>query len=554
MPNVRQYDAPANLGLTPSETGVESVAAAARRTEGFYSQAADALNQTGARIGSTIRDVGQAAVDYEDHREISAGAAHGAQLFDSLTRSKDQAVQSIDPNDPAYGQKVEIAVKQWREQQLEPALQQFSSGFNTEKSQEWAEHFVDTTRQHMFTSTSADISTAAGIGIHNAVRTLANTASNTAVLDPSSVSAQLDLVEHSINGMVDSSSLKGTQGAAVKSEVLEKTREQIVKAGAVGAIQKSSNPEQTAQEWVAKYPQYINGAEAIQLANNARQQIRANNYDVEQQRRRDQEITKDKSNEAANQYIIDIRSQDPRLANDPTAKKVLNDPTLTKTDKNNLLNYIDRQNKPETDARTSQGTFIGLLRDLRAPGADPDKVMQKAWDARLADPGAVGSLSERDFQQFRQEVVARKTPEGEALERDRANFFKQYAGTIVGQNGYDPVQGSPKLYAAEMDARRTENVLRAKGLDPHLAYDPASEYFLGRNERLQKYQGTMQSDLSTQATTPTPAAAAPPKSSHPDVPFELRGIASLSHNKDWSLFRDDTTGKIYNAQGKEVQK
>lgn len=496
--NIQGYSAPSGLSLNPTELGVDSAANAGRRLGAYGNQIADTKTQEGHEAATDITAGVGVALNYMDHQQISAGAAHGAQLFDSLTQSKDQAIRGIDPNDPAYGQKVEVALKQWRDETLAPALDKFSSGFNTDKSQEWAEHFVDTTRNHMFTSTAADISTAAGIGIRNAIRTVANTASNTAVLDPSSVPAQLDLVEHSINGMVDSSSLKGTQGAAVRSEVLEKTREQIVKAGAIGAIQKSANPEQTAQDWVGKYPQYINGAEAIQLAGNARQQIRANNYDFEQNRRRDKEITTDKSNEATNQYIIDVRSQDPKLANDPTAKKILNDPTLTKTDKNNLLNYIDRQSKPETESRLSQGTFVNLLRDLRAPDADPDKVMQKAWDARLTDPGKPGSMSEKDFNQFRAEVVDRKTPEGAALQQDRSAFFKNYGTAIAGAT-YTPAVGDPKVYNAEMDARRVETDLKRKGLDPHLAYDPASPYFLGDPKRITKWSQNLQQDLTTLA-------------------------------------------------------
>lgn len=544
MPNIRQYDAPANLGLTPSETGVESVAAEARRTEGFYSQAADALNQTGARFATSLRDVGQSALDYAQHQEISHGDVTYNKMLAGLTQQWNQTVANADPNDTS-------AAPKFLESVVEPQLQSFSSSFNTEGGQRFAEAKADAIRDHFFQKTTADMSTMAGIAVRKNISDSTTSMSNTAISDPSSVPMLLDSVDHSVGAIVGSSpTLLPTDAASVKTQVSESTKKSIVQSGAIGAIMKSPDPEATADEWIKKYPDYISGPEAKTLAGNARQQIRANNYDVDQQRRRNQQVVQERSNEASNQYIIDIRSQDPRLANDPTAKKVLNDPTLTKTDKNNLLNYIDRQSKPETDARTSQQSFIGLLRDMRAPDADPDKVMQKAWDARLLDPGQPGSLSEKDFQQFRQEVVARKTPEGEALERDRANFFKQYAGTITGGQ-YDPVQGSPKLYAAEIDARRTENVLRAKGLDPHLAYDPASEYFLGRNERLQKYQGSMQYDLSTQATTPAPAA---PKSSHAEVPFELRGIASLSHNRDWSMFRDDTTGKIYNAQGKEVQK
>lgn len=546
MPNIQGYEAPSGLGLTPTEIGVESTAAAGRRLGAYGNQIAEAKSQTGRLIGSAISDAGKVAVDYEDHREISAGAATGTQLFDSLTQSKDAAIKDIDPNDPLYGQKVDAAVKQWREEKLQPALDKFSQGFNTEKSQAWAQQFVDKTRDHMFVSSAADITSAAKIGITNSIRTIANTASNTAVQDPSSVPTQLDLVEHSIDGLVASSPVKGIASAAIKSEVLEKTREQIVKSGAVGAIQKSNDPERTAAEWTAKYPQYINGQEAIQLAGNARQQIRANNYDIEQNRRRDKEIATDKSNNASDQYLIDIRSKDPRLASDPTAKKVLNDPNLLRKDKNNLLNYIRTINQPETEARVSQDTFVGLLRDLRKPDADPDQVMQKAWDARApADEKTPSTLSEKDFNQFRAEVVARKTPEGAALEHDRNLFFKQYTGSIAG-NTYNAQLGDPKIYNAETDARRMETMLKQKGLDPHLAYDPSSEYFLGRPERIAKWAGGMQQDLATRAE-------APAKTAQPEVPFSLRGIADLSRNKKTGQYRDNVSGKVYAADGSEIK-
>ncbi len=46
MPNIKTYDTPA-LGLVPSETGIQAVAAAARRGGAFFNQAAGALNQIG---------------------------------------------------------------------------------------------------------------------------------------------------------------------------------------------------------------------------------------------------------------------------------------------------------------------------------------------------------------------------------------------------------------------------------------------------------------------------------------------------------------------------
>lgn len=502
MPQIKIEDT-GELGLRPTELGADSFAASARRVNAAYNQVADSKNQTGAEIGSAVRDVGQVAVDYEDHQQIMAGAAHGTELFDALTQSKDQAIKAIDPNDPSYGQKVEIALKQWRAEKLDPALDQFLEGFTTENSQKFAEGVIDKTRDHMFQSSAADISNAAGIGVRNAVKTIQNTASNTAILDPSSVPAQLSLVEHSIGALVDSSPMKGIAGAQIKSEQLEATKTAIIHAGAIGDIQKSKNPEAAADKWIRKYPDYISGAEAKQLAGNARQQIRANNYDTEFARRRDKEIATDKSNAAVDDYLVTVRSQDPKLANDPTAKKILNDPTLLPAAKNNLLNYIDRQIKPETQTMLSQQTFVGLLRDLRNPDADTDQVMQKAWDARLQDPGKPGSMSEKDFNAFRAEVVARKTPEGAALETDRSAFFKNYANTIAGPAAnYTPQLGDPKVYAAEMDARRVEADLKKKGLDPHLAYDPSSPYFLGKPDRIQKWQQSMQQDLQTRTTLP----------------------------------------------------
>lgn len=495
MANIREDNAPQGLGLQPTEMGVDARAGVARRGGAFYNQAAEAMTQTGQRIGSTIQDVGKVADDYITHQQVSTGAVTFAQMQLGLTDQWNKIAKNADPNDPAVAQK-------FLTENVEPALDQFKQGFNTQQGQQFAEQKAESLRSHLFEKTASDQSTLAGIAVKNNIANSTTAMSNTAIQDPSSVPNLLAGVDHSIGAMVSSSpTLTPAAAATVKSDLTEAAKAAIVKAGAIGAIQKSENPEATAAEWIAKYPNYINGSEAQTLGSNARQQIRARNYDFETNRRRDREVTQDRSTEATNQYLIDVRSQDPKLAGDPTAHKILNDTTLTKTDKNNLLNLIDRQLKPETEARLSQQSFVGLLRDLRAPDADPDKVMQKAWDARLTDPGKPGSMSEKDFNQFRTEVVDRKTPEGAALQSDRAAFFKNYGTAIAGAN-YRPAVGDPKVYNAEMDARRVESDLKRKGLDPHLAYDPASPYFLGDPKRISKWSSSMQQDLSTMATQP----------------------------------------------------
>jgi hypothetical protein len=544
--NIKGFDTP-DLTLRPTEIGVDATAAAARRIGASYSQAADALNQTGQHIASTVRDVGNVVENYETHREVSTGSKTFADLQLGLTKAWEDNLKGADPNDPS------VAAK-FRETVIEPQLEKFKENFNTERAQNWADTKANAFRDHMYAKTSADMSTMAGIAVNSNLRDVTTSMSNTALLDPSSVGHLLADADHSIGGVVASSpNLSPVDAARVRDEIGAKAKAAIVKNGAIGAIQKSGDPEKTADEWTRKYPEFISGDEARALAQNARSQIRARNYDYETSRRRAKDEAQDKSTELSNQYLIDVRSRDPRLQGDPTATKILNDPSLTKQDKNNLLNYVDRTMKPETDSRLSQQTFVGLLRDMRDPNADADKIMQKAWDARLMDPGKPGSMTEHDFNQFRQEVVARKTPEGAALERDRGAFFKNYGSSIAGPS-YTPAIGDPKVYNAEMDARRMEGMLRQKGLDPHLAYDPASEYFLGKPERLQKWQQSMQVDLQTRAQAPAgqgnPAAAP----GRPEVPYDLRGIAALQYSKSRNMWRDDTSGKLYDASGKEVGK
>jgi hypothetical protein len=490
LPNIREISAPRDLGLQPSDRAAESTAGSGRRIASLYGQAAEAISDTGRRAQSAINDVGDVAVKYLDHREISAGAAKFAELQYNLTDQWNKIAKDSDPNDPS------IAAK-FREEVVEPQLQKFQSGFNTENSQKFAEQKSESLRTHMFEKTAADQAQLAGIAVRKNINDSTTLMSNTAIADPSSVPSLIANVEHSIGAMVDSSpTLTPAAAATAKADLSQAAKAAIIKAGAIGAIQKSGDPEATAAEWIKKYPEYINGAEAQTLGSNARQQIRARNYDDQTNRTRQKQATQDLSTDKANQYLIDVRSKDPKLVGDPTANKILNDPELTKTDKNNLLNLVDRQLKPETDARLSQQSFVSLLRELRAPDADPDKVMQKAWDARLMDPGKPGSMSEKDFNQFRSEIVDRKTPTGAALEHDRAQFFKNYGTAIAGVT-YTPAVGDPKVYNAEMDARRVENDLKKKGLDPHLAYDPASPYFLGDPKRISKWSTSMQQDLAT---------------------------------------------------------
>src|SRR5262245_26389185 len=171
MPNIKSYNTP-ELGLRPTEVGVEATAAVGRRAGTMFREAAGALQDLGNRIGSTVRDAGDAYVAYQEHREISAGAPNFAAMRDNLTTNWNETVKDADPNDPS-------TAKKFREEVMEPAIDKFKSGFTTQGGQNWAQSHTDSMRNHFFEKTSADMSTMAGkAAIVNSTQTI-NRLSNT---------------------------------------------------------------------------------------------------------------------------------------------------------------------------------------------------------------------------------------------------------------------------------------------------------------------------------------------------------------------------------------
>ncbi len=149
--------------------------------------------------------MGKQVVDYEDHKEISTGAATFAKLQENLTKQWNDQAKTADPNDPS------VAAK-FRETVLEPALENFKGQFNTEKSQQFAEQKAESLRSHLYEKTAADMSSLAGIAVRKNINDSTTSMSNTAILDPSSVPNLLKGVDHSIAGIVGSSPTMTIQG------------------------------------------------------------------------------------------------------------------------------------------------------------------------------------------------------------------------------------------------------------------------------------------------------------------------------------------------------
>jgi hypothetical protein len=497
LPELKEYVN--TQGLAPTDRGTEARTMEGRRIGQFFNQRAESLrdfaNRAGTQIGSAIRDAGNVAVDYQTHRQISQGIATYAEIQDGIINEWNGIAKNSDPNDPSVRQKFLESVT--------PRLQTWADTFTTEGSQKWAQGRVNALLDHMYEKTAADTATRAGQALENNFRTFSNTQTNSAYNDPSGVPHLIENGRVSFDTMVDTSNVKGVEAGKAKTELFQKHAEEWARAGGIGAVEKAADPVAAAEQYINKrwkqngetvaMSQYLSEAAQERIRAHAKEQERARQADENHARVLANQDKKNRSDELEQNYLDVIQSKDPNKRLDDAASKIASDHELLPETRIKLRGLIDRETKPETNNRVSAQTTVDLLRKLREPNADLDKLMNAAWDARLKDPGLGGSLTERDFNTVRTEILGRKTPEGADLSRDRGEFFKRYAPTIDSAMvlGEHSQAGAQAMYFAEMDARRQEGVLRQKGIDPHELYDPRSQYFFGRKENLEKYNRSL---------------------------------------------------------------
>jgi len=501
MPTIRTYEAPA-LGLQPTEVGISAAVNAARTVGKNADQAAAAVSEVGGQfarnLGGAVKAAGEVAVQYVEHREISRGAAGYAQLNDKLTQQWNDTAKNADPNDPTVAEK-------FRQEVLEPSLQKYSEGFISEGGQKFAQSRVDSLRNHMFTKTAADMSSLAADAVAVNVRQTGNSLSNTAINDPSAVPHLLESADSLVGGMVESApNLKGAVASKAKMELSQKIKESIVKSGAIGAIEKSADPEATAKAWGAKYPEFISGDELKMLSGNARQQIRARRADETNARVLQDRQAQKASDNRETEYLQKLYSDDPKEQGQVSTKAIVNDPTLNRVAKERMIGVVNREFKPETAAQASNGNAMELLDRLRRPEGDPERIdsLDELYKARID-----GKLNKTDFEMLRKEFAEVRTPEGEKLTTRKTAFMAAVKSSITGSNplmGKIDKDGDLNSYRlmVDLDAKIAE--YKKAGKNPYDLLDPSKPDYMGRPEALLPYQKTLQESIRSQGSKLSP--------------------------------------------------
>lgn len=489
MPNIAQYDAP-QLGLQPDERGVSAAERVGRHIDSAYSQAATAISDTGRRVGSAIETAGDVAVKAAEHQEISKGSAAFATFMQNKEQQWNDTVKNADPNDPTLAQK-------FLNENLNPDLDKMKDSFLTEGGQKWAEQHIEALRNHMATKTAADMSRMAGDAVVVNTRQTINALSNSVRADPSSLDFSLKTLDSSVEGVVGSSpTLTGTDAARVRMEVTQRGKEEIVKSAALGYIQRTGAMPKWATD--PKYAPYINGSELKQFEQTARMYNRMGEAEARAERaERDYNNRTDfnaKVNALEASTMPEKVGDQPQLPSNyweqlkqlSTHPGAALEPGRLKTMVTNGEAITARLGKPEPLGPVSHAATMDLLRDIRSGKVSDTTPIYDAYQNN--------KLNNADFKFLTDEFRNLRTPQGQALESDRKLFMQRFSRVIDGsmtEAGTPSILGAQRLYDFEMTARRQEDDLRKKGLDPHLVYDPTSQYFFGKPENIAKFHVSM---------------------------------------------------------------
>lgn len=585
MPNLVEYDA-GNLALRPTETGVEARAATARRVGAFYNQKAGAQGllasetarlgaetaklgsetaalgdlkgsltaDAGRRIGSSISDAGDAAVKALDNQQITHGSAAYTGLLLQKTQEWNALVKNADPNDPTIAKKFMDG--------LEGDLAKFKEdGFYTEGGQKFAETHVEALRMHMLEKTQADMATLAGhAAVVNQQQSI-NSLSATVHSDPASLDFSLAALKSSTEGMISTSpNLNGTQAAAARSEILQKGSEAIVKSAAIGYIEKTSKVPPWATD--PKYAPYVNGAELQMLEKAAKVQAKSDLLQNKQIELYNRQVADQQVHATANKIMT------RNVASDPVTGRPIITPGFFRAALDIARNNPDAPSAAST-ARTL--TDWGEHQQNLKENIVSDPTVKSALSTGLFDPNkpttmidvmraeSEGKLSHADAATIRGNVkLLEETPlHGPVYQDTMKAAHDQLIVNVPGIPGKD-VKGTenyasfiqtfvPQYLAKFRAGTLPPNALDVK--DPNSMISQAMAPFKRTpSERMSDYVAG-----AGGLGGATPAPATPGRViGDVKVPALLGGIAALQYNKTTGQWRDQTSGKIYDAKGNEV--
>jgi hypothetical protein len=310
-----------------------------------------------------------------------------------------------------------------------------------------------------------------------------------------------------------------------------------------------------------KYGQYINGAEMKMFAKAAQTQAKV---DLLQQKQLET-YQRQQNERAAEKQANDIMTKNVTI--DPQTSRPVIKPQFF----NDALDIARMPDAPQGLARTLLG-WGEHQQNLKAEPVISDPGVKKDLTDRLFDPDhptsrvdlmkaqVAGKLSNHDFTSMERLVTELETAplKGAVWQSTMAAVKDSLIVNVPGLAGKDSVGTSnyatfvqsfvPQYLAKERAGTLPPNALDVK--------DPNSMI----SQSMAPFKRTQAQRMSDYVNAAGGIGAVPERTNQSTrmigdvpVPAALNGIASLQYNKAKGLWRDQTSGKIYDAKGAEVQ-
>ena len=263
--NIAEFNAGDGKAFEPRDIGSEiqhgarSIAEMGNQTANLYKQGLDRLAEP---IGNMIDQ-------HETRDDIGKGAATGAAIFNNQMDAWNKILSQASPNDDLHS-----IQQKFLNDTLEPQLQTYQSGFQTEKGQDWGLDRADEMRKQFYTKTSADITTMSGEAAKLNAITFIKQTSSSAYKDHANADYHLQQIDAYVDGIKQN----GTWDAKQLSEfdkVASDGKNETVKATVKGLAdgtpgQDNGRPDDAIKLLNSGHlDKYMNGDEKAQLVSYA---------------------------------------------------------------------------------------------------------------------------------------------------------------------------------------------------------------------------------------------------------------------------------------------
>lgn len=491
MPKLVEYESPlADKGLTISDKGVNAVEQSAQfGISAARSEAAD-LRQSGQDLGGAVRSVGgvaaQAYQQFVVQPEISRAAKDASSLQFDLTNKWNTALRTADPNDAGVAQR-------FREQVLEPALEDFTSKYDTTADgRKFAESQANNFRAHMLDKQTVDMSNQAANALTVNLDKTANNLTNMVRADPTSFDHALQTFKGSVDALVGSSTfLSGDAANKIRTTITQKAASELAKAAILGTAERSPKDAQALLD-SGKFNDLVDGNEMSSMIKTF---TRMQRTDLLFNQAQEDRAKKQLSLDTRNDYEASIFTNH---GDGVSLQKIWTDPKLLPQDREHLTSVMKGFMKPEAQARVDQVTRADLYR--RIISDDPSEHMTSTQP--ISQAFADNKLTPNSYNFLMKEFTDSRSSDGQRFTPALSRFFSNMRESITKSNpllGRADPTGNLQLDQYQNFVNQQLSEARKRGESPWDYITPGNPKYLGRPEVLQSFQKSLTESINDSA-------------------------------------------------------